>query len=200
MAHWLMKTEPDTFGIADLAQRGTEPWTGVRNYMARNIMRQMVVGDDVLFYHSSCEPPGVAGLARVSKTAVIDETQFDPASKYFEPRATRVAPVWDCVEVAYVETLPRLVAIGELRADPPLADMMLLRRGMRLSVQPVTAAEYARIVELARQPAPVAPPVKRKPVTRKRKPVTRKPVKRKPVKRKPVTPKPKHRAKRRVSR
>ena len=150
-----MKTEPDTFSIDDLERVRVEPWTGVRNYMARNHMRAMAVGDAVLFYHSSCEPPGVAGLARVARTGVVDETQFDPASPYHEPRATRAAPVWDCVEVEFVRRLPRFVPIAELRADPALADMLLLRRGMRLSVQPVTPAEYKRIVTLGERAAPI---------------------------------------------
>lgn len=148
MNHWLMKSEPDAFGIADLARVKVEPWTGVRNYMARNHMRSMAVGDAVLFHHSNADPPGVAGLARVVRVNVVDELQFDPASKYYDPKATREKPIWDCVEVEYVETLPRYVELGEMRADPALADMLLLKRGMRLSVQPVTAAEYARIVAL----------------------------------------------------
>src|SRR5215510_10737446 len=98
-----MKTEPETFGIDDLARVVREPWTGVRNFMARNHMRAMTVGDDVLFYHSSAKPSGVAGLARVSRTGVVDETQFDPASPYFDEGATREAPRWDCVEVEFVE-------------------------------------------------------------------------------------------------
>ncbi len=146
--HWLMKSEPDGFSITDLARVKIEPWTGVRNYMARNHMRQMRVGDAVLFHHSSCEPPGVAGLARVVRVGVVDETQFDPASKYYDAKSTREAPRWDCVEVEYVETLPVYVDLATMRADAALADMVLLRRGMRLSVQPATAAEYARIVKL----------------------------------------------------
>jgi predicted RNA-binding protein with PUA-like domain len=158
--YWLMKTEPDAFGIADLARVRVEPWTGVRNYTARNFMRDdMKVGDEVLFYHSSVDPPGVAGLARVSRTGVVDETQFDPASKYHDPGAKPDAPRWICVEVEYVETLPRLVALEELRANPALAPMMLLRRGMRLSVQPVEAKHYKAIVAMARKPArPAAKP------------------------------------------
>ncbi len=157
---WLMKTEPDTFGILDLARVGTEPWTGVRNYTARNFMRDdMKVDDQVLFYHSSCEPPGVAGLARVVRTGVVDETQFEPSSPYFDPGAKRDEPRWICVEVAYVETLPRLVALEELRGNPALADMMVLRKGMRLSVQPVSAAHYKAIVAMARRPA--RPPAKK---------------------------------------
>ena len=146
--YWLMKTEPDGFGIADLERVKIEPWTGVRNYMARNYMRQMSVGDGVLFYHSSVDPPGVAGLARVETTGVVDATQFDPESKYYEAKSKREAPLWDCVTVAYVETLPTYVELAALRAEPALAKMMCLRKGMRLSVQPVTAAEYSKIVTM----------------------------------------------------
>ncbi|HEY4239356.1 MAG TPA: EVE domain-containing protein [Kofleriaceae bacterium] len=151
MKHWLMKSEPDTFSIADLARVKREPWTGVRNYMARNHMRAMSVGDGVLFHHSSVTPPGVAGLARVTKTGVVDETQFDPKGKYYDPRSTPDKWQWDCVEVEYVETFPHFVAMDELRADPALADMLVLKRGMRLSVQPVSAAEYKRIAKLGHQ-------------------------------------------------
>ncbi len=155
--YWLMKTEPDTFGIHDLERVRVEPWTGVRNFTARNFMRDgMQVGDPVLFYHSSVVPPGVAGLARVSRTGVVDETQFDPASPYHDPTARRDDPRWICVEVEYVETLPRLVTLDELRANPALADMLVLKRGMRLSVQPVTARDYKTIVAMAGKPARTA--------------------------------------------
>lgn len=153
MKYWLMKSEPDSFGIADLARVKIEPWSGVRSYMARNHMRAMTVGDAVLFHHSSVDPPGVAGLARVVKTGVVDETQFDPNSKYYDPKATRDAPRWDCVDVEYVETFPRFVPLAEIRAEPSLADMLLLQRGMRLSVQPITAAHYKRIVKLGHKPS-----------------------------------------------
>jgi predicted RNA-binding protein with PUA-like domain len=156
---WLMKSEPDTFGIADLARVKIEPWTGVRSYFARAHMRAMAVGDAVLFHHSNVTPPGVAGLAKVVRTGVIDETQFDPQSKYFDPKATRDAPIWDCVEVEYVATLPHFVAMDRIRAEPELADMLLLRRGMRLSVQPVTEAEYHAIASLGQ----IAPPEVPKP-------------------------------------
>ena len=159
-----MKSEPDAFSIADLERVEVEPWTGVRNYMARNYMREMAVGDEVLFHHSNADPPGVAGLARVVRTGIVDETQFDPASPYHDPRSTRARPLWDCVEVAYVATLPHLVTMERLRAEPALADMVVLRRGMRLSVQPVTEAEYARIVELGHTPPAVTrPPAVTKP-------------------------------------
>ena len=155
--YWLMKTEPDTFGIHDLERVRIEPWTGVRNFTARNFMRdEMQVGDAVLFYHSSVDPPGVAGLARVVRTGVVDETQFDPASPYHDPTAKRETPRWICVDVEYVATLPRLVALDELRANPALADMLVLRRGMRLSVQPVSAAHYKTIVAMAGKKPKVA--------------------------------------------
>lgn len=150
MKYWLMKTEPDTFSIDDLARVRVEPWTGVRNYQARNLMRdQMQVGDAVLFYHSSCEPPGVAGLAKVARTGVVDETQFDPGSKYHDPGSKRDDPRWICVDVEFVEKFPELVSLATIRADPKLADMPLLRRGMRLSVQPVTKPQFDRIVATA---------------------------------------------------
>jgi predicted RNA-binding protein with PUA-like domain len=150
MKHWLMKTEPDTFSIDDLARVKIEPWTGVRNFQARNLMRdQMKVGDAVLFYHSSCEPPGVAGLAQVVRTGVVDETQFDPASKYYDPTSQRDAPRWICVDVEFVRKFPALVPLATLRETPALKDMPLLRRGMRLSVQPVSAAQFTRVVQMA---------------------------------------------------
>jgi predicted RNA-binding protein with PUA-like domain len=156
---WLMKSEPEQFGIADLARVRVEPWTGVRSFFARAHMRAMSVGDEVLFHHSNASPPGVAGLARVVRTQVIDETQFDPASPYHDPRATRENPIWDCVEVEYVATLPHFVSMDRMRAEPRLADMILLQgRGMRLSVQPVTEAEYAVVVDLGNTAPPPPPP------------------------------------------
>jgi predicted RNA-binding protein with PUA-like domain len=153
MKHWLMKSEPDTFGIDDLARVVREPWTGVRNFMARNHMRAMSVGDAVLFHHSSVVPPGVAGLAKVTRTKLVDETQFDPKSKYFDATSKRDEPRWDCVEVELVEKLPTFVTMDEMRETPGLEDMLLLRRGMRLSVQPVTPAEYKIVVKLGRRKA-----------------------------------------------
>src|SRR5690242_6380543 len=154
-----MKSEPDQFGIADLARVKVEPWTGVRSFFARAHMRAMEIGDEVLFHHSNASPPGVAGLARVVKTQVIDDTQFDPKSPYHDPRATPDAPIWDCVEVEYVATLPHFVSMDRMRAAPELADMILLQgRGMRLSVQPVTEAEYQAVVALGHTAPPPAPP------------------------------------------
>lgn len=160
-----MKSEPDQFGIADLARVKIEPWTGVRSYFARAHMRAMAVGDAVLFHHSNATPPGVAGLARVVKIGVIDETQFDPKSPYHDPKATRETPIWDCVEVEYVGTLPYFVPLDRIRAEASLATMLLLQRGQRLSVQPVTQAEYETIVAIGQiEPPPAAPKAAKKPV------------------------------------
>jgi len=162
---WLMKTEPESFAIWDLERVRIEPWSGVRNYMARANMRRMQIGDGVLFYHSSCDPPGVAGLASVIHTNVVDQTQFDPESPYYDPKAKREKPTWDCVDVEYVSTFPNFVPIERMRGDPVLVDMMLLERGMRISVQPVTESEYTRIVALAEtswEPPP-KPPKPKKP-------------------------------------
>jgi predicted RNA-binding protein with PUA-like domain len=160
-----MKSEPNQFGIADLARVRVEPWTGVRSYFARAHMRAMSVGDSVLFHHSNATPPGVAGLARVVRTGVVDETQFDPAGKYYDPKATRDRPIWDCVEVEYVATLPHFVAMDRMRAEPALSDMLLLKgMGMRLSVQPVTGPEYEAVVALGHTAPPPPPPRPAKPV------------------------------------
>ena len=193
--HWLMKSEPDTFSIADLERVKIEPWSGVRSYFARIHMRAMAVGDQVLFHHSSVDPPGVAGLAKVVRIAVVDETQFDPESKYYDPKATRETPVWDCVDVEYVETFPHFVAMDRLRADPVLEDMMVLKRGMRLSVQPVREAEYTRIVELGHiaRPPPEAKPaaVLRAPTPKRKKGPARTPSRKKLAAKKKLKAKPK---------
>jgi predicted RNA-binding protein with PUA-like domain len=146
-----MKTEPDTFGIDDLERVNVEPWSGVRNYQARNTMRDhMRVGDRVLFYHSSVDPPGVAGLARIHRTGVVDLTQFDAASPYYDPTSTREAPRWICVDVVFERKLPALIPLGDLRGNRALDGMVLLARGSRLSVQPVTADQYRVVVAMAK--------------------------------------------------
>jgi predicted RNA-binding protein with PUA-like domain len=154
MADWLMKTEPDVFSIDILQRKGVEHWDGVRNFQARNHMRAMKLGDRVLFYHSSCAPPGVAGLARVCREAYPDFTSWDPSSKYYDPRSTAEKPRWFMVDVEFVEKLGRLVPLDEMRRTKALEAMLLLRRGMRLSVQPVTSAQFERICKLGRGPAP----------------------------------------------
>jgi len=144
MNHWLMKSEPDECSIDDaLAARGRiTPWTGVRNYQARNTMRDLMrIGDGVLFYHSSCPEPGIAGLAEVASKPYVDPTQFDPKSPYHDPKSTRAAPRWVCVDVR-ARKKTRLMPVAELRAHPALAKMWTLRPGNRLSITPVTAAEW----------------------------------------------------------
>ena len=148
--YWLMKSEPQECSIEDALSMPdrTVPWTGVRNYQARNFMRDaMQVGDPVLFYHSSCPEPGVAGIARVASGTRPDPSQFDPASPYFDAASKPQAPRWLLLDVQ-AERKTRLIGLPELRADPGLADMQLLRRGNRLSVMPVEASHWQRIMSL----------------------------------------------------
>ena len=148
-AHWLMKSEPDEFSIDDLvaAPKKTTPWFGVRNYQARNYMRDhMRVGDDVLFYHSSCEVPGIYGLAKVASKPYPDATQFDRKSPYHDPKSKRDEPRWLLVDVKLAKKT-RAMPLDELRTYPELAGMVVLKRGNRLSITPVTDAEFAFIVK-----------------------------------------------------
>ena len=152
MNYWLMKSEPDEASILDLQRAGTLPWTGVRNYQARNFMRDdMQLGDGVLFYHSSCPEPGIVGLAEVASTAYPDATQFDPKSHYFDPKSTADAPRWLHVDVKLVRKT-RPLALAEMRSAPALADMATLRRGNRLSITPVTADEWRAVLALLKKP------------------------------------------------
>ena len=147
--YWLMKSEPDVYSIDDLAREGVGTWEGVRSYQARNHMRAMQRGDLALFYHSSTNPPGVVGLMRIARVAYPDPTQFDADSPYFDAKSPPTAPRWDRVDVAFVEKLARPVTLETLKADPAFAEMLVIRRGMRLSVQPVAAAHFARVLKLA---------------------------------------------------
>ena len=143
MRYWLMKSEPDAYSIDDLKRDQTSAWVGVRNYQARNFMRdQMQVGDGVLFYHSSCDEPGIVGVATVSRKAYPDETQFDRKGPYYDKAATRDHPRWMNVDVKFVRKTPP-VSLAALRAHPPLNTMRILQRGNRLSVTPVDPAEWA---------------------------------------------------------
>lgn len=150
--YWLMKSEPDVFGFEDLMARPgrTEPWDGIRNYQARNLMRdEMQVGDRVLFYHSNATPPHVAGIAEVASEARPDPTQFDRASPYYDPKASPKEPRWLLVDVRGLAPLAETVPLAALKANPALADMRVVQRFMRLSVQPVTEAEYREVLRMA---------------------------------------------------
>jgi predicted RNA-binding protein with PUA-like domain len=153
MAYWLMKSEPDVFGIDHLAARKdqTEPWDGVRNYQARNMMRdEMKLGDQVFFYHSNCAEPGIVGIMEVVREGYPDHTAFDPEAKYYDPKSDPDNPRWYMVDVRYVRHLERNITLAELKglADGPLAGMPLLRKGNRLSIMPVTAEQWELILSL----------------------------------------------------
>ena len=153
MRYWLMKSEPDEVSFDDLlaAPGNTVAWFGVRNYQARNFMRDaMSVGDGILFYHSSCAVPGVAGIAAVASSPYPDATQFDAASPYHDPKATREQPRWISVDVRAVEA-GRYLPLAEMRTNPALEDMVLLQKGSRLSISPVTSAQWNTIVALLKE-------------------------------------------------
>ncbi len=145
---WLMKSEPDEASIDDLAREGTLPWTGVRNYQARNFMRDAFrLGDRVLFYHSSCPEPGIAGLAEVSRLVYPDPTQFDAKSPYFDAKSTPQAPRWLMVDVRFVAKTP-LLSLSAMRAAHDLHDLALLQKGSRLSITPVTTEQWQRLAPM----------------------------------------------------
>ena len=148
--YWLMKSEPTDFSIDDLARVKTEPWTGVRNYQARNFMRQMKPGDGVLFYHSNTDVPGIYGIGEVASQPYPDKSQFDKKSKYFDAKATPEQPRWDLVDVGYVRTLKRPLSLNEIREhrDELGEEFSLIRTGSRLSVMPVTAAQWKLLLAL----------------------------------------------------
>ncbi len=151
MAFWLFKSEPDVFGIEHLkaSPNQTTPWDGVRNYQARNLMRdQMRIGDLAFFYHSNCKVPGVIGVMEVVAEAHSDPTQFDPQNKYFDPKASVEAPRWFCVDLKFVEEFDAVIPLEAMKANPALADMALVRKGNRLSVMPVSEAEWAAILAM----------------------------------------------------
>jgi len=151
MNYWLMKSEPSCYSFDDLQRRpnGTEHWDGVRNYQARNLLRDVIkVGDGVLFYHSSCPQPAIVGLARVVRAGYPDHTSLDPREKHFDPQATPDKPIWFMVDVQYLCHLPRPLSREDLRMHPLLCNMEVLRKGNRLSVQPVTAQEWHTILAL----------------------------------------------------
>ncbi|HKY62416.1 MAG TPA: EVE domain-containing protein [bacterium] len=152
MNYWLMKSEPESYSIDDLKRDKKTHWDGVRNYQVRNFMRdQMKVGDMVLFYHSSAEPPGVAGLAQIGKTGYPDPTAWDPKDHHYDPKSDPTNPTWLMVDVKFVEKFPHFVSLAELRANTKLKDLLVLKRGMRLSVQPVEKAHFEIIQKMGKK-------------------------------------------------
>jgi predicted RNA-binding protein with PUA-like domain len=157
--YWLMKSEPDAYSIDDLDRDGVTAWEGVRNYQARNLLRDEIrVGDGVLFYHSSTQPPGVIGLAEVVHESYPDRSQFDPASPYFDPKSTPEAPRWFVVDVRFVERFAAVVPLAVLQTTPGLEGMLVTKKGMRLSVQPVTPEEWGIVVAMGRATSAEAAP------------------------------------------
>lgn len=147
--YWLMKSEPEEFSIDALAKVGREPWSGVRNYQARNYMKEMKVGDGIFFYHSNTEVPGIVGIAEVACTAYPDPTQFQKKSDYYDPASKPEEPRWQLVDVAFVRKLGRTITLDELKAqETALGEFPLIRRGNRLSVLPVTATQWKHILSL----------------------------------------------------
>jgi predicted RNA-binding protein with PUA-like domain len=148
--YWLFKSEPDTYGFDRLEREGRTEWSGVRNYQARNLMKEMRVGDLGFFYHSSTKDTGIAGIVKVVREAYPDFTARDRMSPYFDPKATDAKPIWEMVDVAFERRLPRFVSLAELRANPALAaTMVLLKKGSRLSVQPVHPREWKIVLEMS---------------------------------------------------
>ncbi len=152
MAYWLMKSEPDAFSIDDLKRVGTEPWDGIRNYQVRNMIRdQMQPGDRAFFYHSNTKVPGIVGIMEIISQARPDHTAFDPDEKYYDPKSDPDKPRWLLVDVKYVRHTKRVIPLTELKADPVLEDMPLVRRGNRLSIMPVTEQQWDHILSLEDQ-------------------------------------------------
>ena len=147
MAYWLMKSEPDAYSIDDLKRDRREPWDGIRNYQARNMMRDdMKIGDKVFFYHSNCKEPGIVGISRVASKPYPDPTQFDPESNYYDPKSNPDDPRWCLVDVAYVKKLKRTISLAEIKAHRELEEMILVRKGNRLSIMPVSEDHWNLIL------------------------------------------------------
>ncbi len=152
MAYWLMKSEPDVYGIDHLQREGTTLWDGIRNYQARNFMRSMQIGDQAFFYHSNTKPPGIVGLMEVIETQLIDPSQFDPASKYFDPASTTEKPRWDCVRLRYVRHFEQLLSLDALKEQFSAEELGVVKRGNRLSILPVADASATRLLALLNAP------------------------------------------------
>lgn len=149
MAYWLVKTEPRVYSIDDLKKDKITPWDEVRNYQARNNLREMKKGEQVLIYHSSAEPPAVVGVGKVVIEAYPDPTQFDTRSSYFDPKADKDNPRWFCPDIGFVKKFKKPLALQDIKADKKLQKMVLVQKGSRLSVQPVSRQEFEKIIELA---------------------------------------------------
>ena len=148
MAYWLMKSEPDEFSIKDLQKIGEARWDGVRNYQARNFIRAMAEGDAFFFYHSSCPEPGIAGIGRIVRAAYPDPSALDPESHYFDPKASVEKNPWSALQVAHVQTFPKVIKLDYLKQQSALGDMPLVQKGSRLSVMPVTDDQWAAVLGL----------------------------------------------------
>lgn len=148
MAFWLMKSEPEVYGIDHLQREGSTLWDGIRNYQARNFMRAMAVGDQAFFYHSNTQPPGIVGLMEVIETHLIDPSQFDSASKYFDANSKAEAPRWDCVRLRYLRSFARLLSLEELRQQFSVEELGVVRQGNRLSILPVSEPSARRLFSL----------------------------------------------------
>ena len=145
--YWLMKSEPDAYSIENLKVDGTTIWDGIRNYQARNFMRKMNIGDQVFFYHSNCKPPGIIGLMEVIDKNIIDPTQFDPNSKYFDPKSNRTSPRWDCVKVKFISKFKEILSLQELRSLFIEDDLIVVKKGNRLSITPVKEESAKLLLE-----------------------------------------------------
>ena len=146
MAFWLMKSEPEAYGIDDLRREGSTLWDGIRNYQARNFMRSMAIGDQAFFYHSNCKPPGIIGLMEVEEIGLVDPTQFDPDAKYFDPKSKREQPRWDCARLRFMGEFRELLSLNQLRELYSEKQLPVIKRGNRLSILPVPAATAADLL------------------------------------------------------
>jgi len=150
MKYWLIKSEPSEFSITDLRKVKKTAWTGVRNYQARNFMRDaMQIGDIILFYHSNANPSGIVGVAKVASKPYADPTQFDTSSEYFDAKATAEKPIWMLVDVAFVQEFAEIISLEQIKDNPAFTDMVLIQKGSRLSVQPVSQTQFEKIVALS---------------------------------------------------
>ncbi len=152
--YWLMKSEPSAYSIDDLERDGKTYWDGVRNYQARNFMRdEMKIGDKVIFYHSNTEPPSAVGIAEVVKESYPDFSAFDPSDKHFDPKSKEEKPTWFMVDIKFVKKFKNIVPLQAMKENPKLQEMKLVQRGNRLSVMPITKEEFDEIVKMSKQPA-----------------------------------------------